>query len=753
MPSRCPGYGGPVIVLLLAACTAGAVPPPVDTTDPCPTGQAADATGACVPEACLPIPEGDVVVAVGGTGDGSVSTPMGDLQAAVDRGGTVVVGPGTWTGLLLDDHHDGLVILGRCPELVVVAGDPGLSLDGAEDTRVEVSGLTLTGRGGIAVQRGTLVAHDLVVDGAEGVGVAATGSGAALELTDVRVTGTEVLDRVGGNGGRFEDGADLVATRTSFEQNHDVGLILTGRGTAGTLTDVTVRDTAEARDGEDGWGLYVADGADVVATGLLLAGNRSVSLVAGQSGTSLTLSDAVIEGTLAGDNDAVGYGAQVGFGGIITLTRVDIRDSVGIGLVLSGSSTVTLEDVTIAGVSGPDHVSLDCLYAEDGVVVEASGLDLRACGTLGAGAEQPGTTLRFTDGGVYGPRVNAGDFGAGIYLEDGAVAELTRFVTETTGALAISVGASTATLVDVSVVDGRGIDGSFGWGVEVVDGGTVEADGLSLDGLREVGLIVGGVGSTATLRDLQITNTVRSVGSEGAVGLVTQDGGALSVSGFTSTANQGPALLVLDGAIVASGGTIEGSQFAGVVLIGGSLDLSDTTIADGVADPALGGGVGVFISAQEVYSYGAPEVRLRDVTIGPHPLVGVWIEDGVGGTLDLQDVDLTGGEGVELAGGVQVHGNALYAWGTVPWDGTRGLRVAGALVHDAPSSAVLLDQGTATIEAVWTGNESDVRQQRCGDAPAGTYTGAERVEICPERDVVVVDLAYATYPNDVEAER
>ena len=744
-----------IVFLLLGGCSDAGKPDPADSVAvDCATGQAADALGVCVPAACVTLPEGDRYVAEGGSGDGSAEAPSGDLQSAADLGGTVVIGPGTWPGLSLDDRHDGLALVGRCVDLVVLDGAPGIRLDADQGTRVALSGLTVTGTTGIEVVKGTVAATEVVVDGADGVGVSASGSGAALELTDVRVLNTAVLDRVGGNGGRIEDGADLTATRTVFDANHDVGLKLTGRGTRGTLTDVTVSNTTEARDGEDGWGLRVSDGADVTATGLLVSGNASVGLVAGSSGTSFSLTDGVIENTQAGDNDAVGYGAQLGFGGIVSVTRTEIRDSVGIGLVLSGSSTVVLEDIVIQGVSGPAGVSLDCLYAEGGVVVEADRVRMSECGSLGAGADGPGTVLRLRDSEVLGPRVALGDYGSAVYVENGADAELTRLTTETTGVVSVVVSAATAALTDVTMIDGRGVDGAFGWGVAVSDGGQLEADTLVLDGMRELGLLVEDVGSFASLRDVTITNTTRSVGSQGAVGLATQLGGALEVSGFNSTVNQGPALLVLSGgSIVADGGSIDGSLYAGVALLGGSLQLADTTITDGAPDPALGGGVGLFASARETYSQGALDIVLRGVTIGAHPISAVWIEDGADGSFDFEDVDFTGGAGVALSNGARVHGNALYAYGTRPWDGARGLSIRDAVLHDATGCAVLLDAGTATIDAVWEANANDLVQQKCADAPVGTYGGTSDVVLCPPRDQLTLDLAYATYPDDPEAER
>jgi len=727
----------------LLACPAGpAVKDDPTLTPSCATGEAADERGACVPEACLALPEGDVYLSPGASGDGSRMDPAGDLLAAAEGGVTVVLDPGNWPALALDEAHDGLRVLGRCVDGVVIEGEPALALDGPEAT-VQLSGLTLTGLGGASVLAGSLELSEVAVRAATGFGLAADGGGATLSLQDVEVVDTDVVEREGGNGILVTGGADLVATRVRLSGNHDIGLSATGRGTMLTLTDVTVADTQRARSGEDGWGVYVADQADMDATGLVVSGNRTVGMVAGGGGVAVTLRDSRVEGTVPESNEAVGYGAQFGYGARIEVERTTFLDNVGLALVLTGGGEITLTDVTVEGVDGPDGISLDCLYADGGVQVVASGLHLSRCGTLGIGLEQEGTTLLLEDSLIEDPRRYPGDFGAALYADSGAAATLRRVRTERTGVISVAVRDATVDLEDVELSDGRGLEGSFGWGLQVERGAQVSGSGLLLDGLREAAVVVDGDGSRAELADVTVQGTQRSVGFQGAAGLVAQLHGSLSVDGLVAEDNDGPALVAFDGDVVATDATIRDTSFAGAALLGGLLDLSDSSVDGGRPDPALGGGVGVFASAAETYSSGDPVLRLRDVVVGAHDYAAVWIEDGVGGTWELDDLDLAGGPGELLRSGVLAHGNAVYARATGAWDGEAGLRISGGTLRDA-AVAVLLDEGVATVDASFTGAGTDLVQQRCVEGQVGSYVGPTTQVLCSGYDLLTVNLSYTT---------
>ncbi len=266
---------------------------------PCPTGELLDETGdepVCVAEACGTgawgnEAEADLFVAPGAAdGNGSPERPFGRIQEAADAmgtdgGGTVSIAGGTYVeNLALDDAHDGVVLAGRCAELVTIDGsgaeEPGIEVAGG---RLEVRGVTVTGgaygiqvmKTGWLVEHVTLVLRSSVLEGNRELGLFVDGVGASVEV--VGATIRETASNADGNLGRgvnVERGAWLDATDLLLEGNHDVGLFAASPGTTVVLSGAVVRDTQPRVDGTGGRGVAVQDGAWLDATDLLLEGNH-----------------------------------------------------------------------------------------------------------------------------------------------------------------------------------------------------------------------------------------------------------------------------------------------------------------------------------------------------------------------------------------------------------------------------------------------------------------------------------------------
>ena len=125
------------VAVVLVACPPPAPAPTPEPEAPCPTGQLLDEAGdepVCVPEACGIGPWGDeadanLFDATGADGgDGSQERPFGSIQEAADAmgsdgGGVLAIAGGTYVeNLALDAAHDGVVLAGRCAELVTIDG-------------------------------------------------------------------------------------------------------------------------------------------------------------------------------------------------------------------------------------------------------------------------------------------------------------------------------------------------------------------------------------------------------------------------------------------------------------------------------------------------------------------------------------------------------------------------------------------------------------------------------------------------------
>ncbi len=126
---------------LLAGCPTGRDDDPTDDDDPasdpgCTDGTIDDA-GICVPEHCGlgpwgPIETDETTVHVDASadpgGDGSPDHPLQTITGALDlvaggAGPRIAVAAGTYVeNLAIDQDHDGLELIGRCAEAIVVHG-------------------------------------------------------------------------------------------------------------------------------------------------------------------------------------------------------------------------------------------------------------------------------------------------------------------------------------------------------------------------------------------------------------------------------------------------------------------------------------------------------------------------------------------------------------------------------------------------------------------------------------------------------
>lgn len=273
---------------------------------------------ACSP---LPPPEGDCgtgswyampeswgAVYVSGDapdgGDGSYGAPFETIGQALDAlagsgGGLIAVAAGYYQETLsLDASHDGVHILGRCSEQTILAGgadpsdialmragSPGVYLSGDADTRVELSGLTITDapRGGIRVEGGELVGQDIVVAGnyTRGVRVSAAGGvPAELALTDFVIRDQRALNfTVQGMGGAATDGGVLRLRNGLVTRNTLYGLAAIYGGQL-IVEQVDITDNQPDGGGAVGAGLVLGEDSTLEVYSSDISGNSFAGIYA-----------------------------------------------------------------------------------------------------------------------------------------------------------------------------------------------------------------------------------------------------------------------------------------------------------------------------------------------------------------------------------------------------------------------------------------------------------------------------------------
>lgn len=536
-------------LLALLACSS-ATPAPGDTTTPATATTSAcaedelDDGGACVPEACGLGPYG------GRVGDAYVHPEepdafrtIADALAVADH---VVVGAGTYRETLVLDRA--VTLEGRCAALVTLdaradAQTFGLQVDTSRPaTLVTLSGLTVADADSVGVYlgRGTLVAADVRVVRAAGVGL-------------------------------FVDGGDA------------------------TLTDVVVQDT-RTLGGDFGWGLGVQGGGTVEASRLTLTGNRDASLFAGEAGSTVSVTDLVITDTQP-EADGSAAAVQAQQGALVSVEGGRFERSGGAAVDAVGA-TIELRDVLVRDVEEATAGSGSGLAAVQGGTIDASSTVVEHAQGYGVYALSGDVVLDEVD--IVEPWYTERRQGAGrgIMALDGGVVTVRGGSVE--GAFEVGVGAATPgtrVTLDGARIVGTRASPLYGTSVALyaVDHAEVDADAVEILDSVGVGLAVQ---SDATLHCAACV--VRRSGFAGAIvlgGVLRLEGGSIdAVTGdpglgggvgvFTSD-RYGPSTLEVDGT------GIEAARYAGVWIVGeGSHRIEGATIVGGPGEEVGGARLG-----------------------------------------------------------------------------------------------------------------------------------------------------------------
>ena len=685
------GSAAAVVAVLLVACPAPEEPPA------CPVGEVEDIdTEECVPEHCgadtwgLIERTGETVhVAPWGddSWDGSEEWPYRTIQQGADEagdagGGLVAVAAGTYVeNLELDQDHDGVEIAGRCAELVVIDGSGAeeagvrisrgelglrnvtvaggwrgieviasgfpasarlvardLLLEGNHETgllamytgtSVDLEGATVrdtqprpdgTFGGGIAVVEGaSLVARDLLAEGNHDFGLIVLDAGTSVELVDSTIRNTQPLPTgASGRGIAVQDGASLVAGGLALEGNHDVGLFAADAGTSVDLENPTVRDTQPRPDGRGGWGISVQLGASLVARGLLLEGNHHISLVASQAGTSVDLEAATIRDTQPLVDGTFCGGIAVSAGASLAARSVLFEENRGGGLGATGLGTeVSLNDVTVRDTQPlPDGTFGRGINVQEGASLVAQDLLLERNHEIGLCAAGLGTTVSLEDATVRGTRpLPDGSFGRGIAVQEGASLQAFGLRVEGNHEIGVRAGDADTTVIleNSAVVDTLPAPGEpESLGVGAWDGASLFARRLLVEGNHGyAGLVVSGAGATVEIEDSTIRGTAAYADGSAGRGLAVQQGAALLGRGLLLESNG-------DIGLYATGA-------------GTSVELDDLRVVGTRTPTNVAAGFGVVVQANAT-------VAVLDLRVEDNEGPGLYVVNG--GTLDAWDASL-----------------------------------------------------------------------------------------------------------------
>lgn len=337
-------------------------------------------------------------------------------------------------------------------ERAVLAGNPnaGVSAFGrgatvtVRDTRiVGRPGSPAPTRSGIGValnQGAAAVVERVVIEASQWMGVQVNPD-ASLELRDSVVRGSQRGFEAAGNALRTASARATVVRRTLIEDNAGSAVVAVGGPLV--LSDVVLRRNALGPEVREAAGLRAQDRAVVTAERLHLE-RHAVMSVAITSGASLALADATVVETAAETESGFGLGLGLALWSNATaqLQRVHIERS-RVAAIQTSGATLTLEDVMLRDTRATNDDPLGvgaALFANRSTITATrlvvdgsmgSALDLSEPGTF------TGTNVWLKDSKRCTPADACTLFSSGLYVHDGARAQLSRFRITDNGGLGV----------------------------------------------------------------------------------------------------------------------------------------------------------------------------------------------------------------------------------------------------------------------------------------------------------------------------
>ncbi len=365
-----------------------------------------------------------------------------------------------------------------------------------------------------------------------------------------------------------------------------------------------------------------------------------------------------------------------------------------------------------------------------GLRLSGSGTTVTAVGTRLAGSGKPvataatvaGTAIPDSDVRTYcqvptteGMCGVTGEVGVSVL--DGA--RLYAVDLDLSGELKVGVCVSggEAHLCRGSVHDTTWPDGSSpedGWGAYVGEDGELVLRAVDMNDNLGVGVLAQGEGTSLSVAEgTRVRNTGISPSQIGSVGLgiVAQDLAEISVQDSSLEMVEGPAILVsMDASATVTDTLLQDNQFAAVVVLGATLDLSGADIVGTTASANLGGGWGLWISNDP---YGAGKVTVTQSLI-----------DGSGEGYCGIGVVGTGSEPSSVAVSESVirgmtgnpYGPTFFmGCGVFGLSVCEGLVLSGNTYEDNSGPHIFLEGATASVsgETITTNGKLDVLQEFC----------------------------------------
>jgi len=453
--------------------------------------------------------------------------------------------------------------------------------------------------------------------------------------------------------------SSLTAESCEIAGTTGLGLLAGDSGTTVTLRETTIKDTQSAESGGNGYGIDVYGGADLSLESCQVSGNMAVGLFAEGTGTSVTLRETSITDNLPNANEQGGYGVEILDGANLSAEECEVSANTAAGIVAYDSgTTVMLRETTIQGTLPDAHGEGGYgIRVDSGASVEAQACDIAGNTEAGIIATDSGTTVTLWETTVQDTQADEGGCGYGAYVHEGA--SLTIEAGELSGntkagIMAVGSGA-TVTLQETTIRDTQADEDGNGYGAYAYEGASLAIEASELSGNTRIGIAAHGSDTTVTLRETTIQGTQPDEEGLGGFGTEVVGGANLSAESCLLSDNTGVGVFAEE--------------------TGTTVTLRETTVRNTQANLHGVGGQGIQIGAGA--SLGAEDCLLsRNTGSG-------LVAAGSGTTVRLQGTaiqetqpDETGlhGYGIQISGGVSLEAETCE----ISRNTSMGLRAVGS---------------------------------------------------------------------------
>ncbi len=339
---------------------------------------------------------------------------------------------------------------------------------------------------GLRCEAGAILqAQRVLLDGNALFGAAAVGIGARLEVTESVIRDTLGTGMDYAAGVHATQGGSATMRRVLVESNVCLGVESTGGDV--TIEDSWIRGHASI-GGRCGMGVVARGAGTVTADRLLLSGNQGVAALVPAVDSRLILRDSVVRDTRP-RGDIMGHACEASGGGHLELSRVLLTNNVQAGVMVTGpASTATITDTVVDGTLASERTGLGAaLFAGGGAVAYVSHFDARASHLAAIAVGDERTRVTMTDSRIADTVAHGTDvWGRGTHVFLGAQLDLVRALFENNHEIGISAvhARSVITLTDVIV---RGVGESsrgMGLGIQAAGGASISGTRVAVAAVR-----------------------------------------------------------------------------------------------------------------------------------------------------------------------------------------------------------------------------------------------------------------------------